>query len=466
MAQGQSYTLVIEDHSFPSLRAAAEHLGLSRKTLEKWVAQAEEGETPSMSVMRHLEKKRCIVDGVLYASQAAAGKALGMSSSEVGRKLRNRPSIAVTLPRKRDPVVRVRVSRPQQADWSRSVAEVVKEYPALKDKLANLDVDQATRVPGRGAAPAKLHGVHCRHHGALDPFRVQDLRVPRQPCRACRTASRATAPRAPGRARTIMRLEASWGRDDLDLSGAVLESAHRGEKLVHGIVCRRCDNTLEPVYYGHAIKGHATCQTCPAGRYDEADVRAMVETAHCGAVAMLAFEGRIHGSSRFACAACAHEWTTSVSAVIGSKSNRPTGCPVCIRTTSRAEEVAHALTARGIAFDREWRLPGSASRMAFDFHLVACRLVIEFDGDHHYGPSMRHKDAAVAQREYDGVRDRDRRKRDEALRQGIRVCRIPFFVDDIDAEVDAILAGTPRWPDLPDPEHYPDRLNAVRGRAA
>lgn len=103
-------------------------------------------------------------------------------------------------------------------------------------------------------------------------------------------------------------------------------------------------------------------------------------------------------------------------------------------------------------YSPEWgRRPGQKRYgVIFDFALVDLSILIERDGEQHYFP------VRFGGIEHDRTKKlfqqqvaQDLHKTELAKRNDWRVCRIPYFCDDVAAEVLYILSGKPTYPDEP-----------------
>ena len=92
---------------------------------------------------------------------------------------------------------------------------------------------------------------------------------------------------------------------------------------------------------------------------------------------------------------------------------------------------------------------GSGKRFYYDFYLPEHDLIIERDGEQHY------KDIYFQKKRERTEQENDRRKTELAKSKGLRVCRIPYWLNDeeVRVEISNILDGRPSYPDVPDLEH-------------
>lgn len=102
------------------------------------------------------------------------------------------------------------------------------------------------------------------------------------------------------------------------------------------------------------------------------------------------------------------------------------GCPDC--NESKGERlVAQILERLGEQFVRQARIIPSNKMMAFDFHLPARSVLIEFNGEQHYKP-VRCWRGVVG---LEAIRARDTFKRRWAQRNGFRLITISYLVEDV-----------------------------------
>lgn len=469
MPSGFPITVHLDGQTFKNLREVARYLDVNHKTVEKWIATKEADETLDECVARHADIKRVTYQGKIYKNKAELARELRLKPAEVARIIRRGNDVALVLiQREAKAVARIAAERPRHIDWNAApVHELVEDLPSLTGPLANVDLTDAYRIPGKGTGTARIAGARCRKHGPIERvFPLQELKTPRQPCLECRKEHKPV--RTSRQQRTLGRLVESVGEqgllvnlDKAELVKVVREGPRtRSEFQVHHAMCAQCGRELKPIWYHHLEKGNVRCPDCPKSRYTAEEVAAKVTTAHGGIVELLEYSGTIHGrNSRFRCHVCGNEWPASVNAIIGSKHNTPTGCPQCSRSGARATVIATTLERLGISYQHEWpvRVPDRQKPLRCDYYVPSHKLVIEYDGDHHFRPSTRQRDPEEAQAAFQDVQERDLDKRDTLLMWGIRTTRIPFWVADVAAEVKNILSGKPSYPDLPDPVDYAAR---------
>lgn len=111
-----------------------------------------------------------------------------------------------------------------------------------------------------------------------------------------------------------------------------------------------------------------------------------------------------------------------------------TGCPKCSHATSRGErKIQSILDELGIKYEREKRFSGlvgstSNSRLRYDFWLPTQKLLIEYDGEHHFNPvntKGRLTPTEIIDKHNTTI-ENDKRKDTFAADMGYRLIRIPY----------------------------------------
>lgn len=129
------------------------------------------------------------------------------------------------------------------------------------------------------------------------------------------------------------------------------------------------------------------------------------------------------------CKTCGYEWYASYDNL--TKSNRPTGCPSCSKSKGE-KRITELLKEWGYNFtiEKTYSDLRDINLLRFDFHLDDFRLLIEYDGEYHYGPvytstdvrDMKQKDA-----DYETLIKHDQMKDEYCLKNNIPLLRIPYW---------------------------------------
>ncbi len=128
-----------------------------------------------------------------------------------------------------------------------------------------------------------------------------------------------------------------------------------------------------------------------------------------------------------------HKWKANYHAV-----SRGTGCPVCMESKGEAI-IAKVLSSYNIEFTRQKRFDACRAKnpLPFDFYfqLGDTHVLIEYDGEHHFGPikGWREQGAFEKTKLYDSIKDTF------ALKYGFCLIRIPFTESDIEGYLIARL---------------------------
>lgn len=122
------------------------------------------------------------------------------------------------------------------------------------------------------------------------------------------------------------------------------------------------------------------------------------------------------------------------------------GCPKC---TKKAEgRVAELLIKKDILF-KEYRIKDKY----FDFYLPKYNLLIERDGEQHYGSKNFARFIKISLKELIELQQKnDKYKTKLAIKEGFKIARLPYWLTkkEEEIEIENILAGKPTYPDIPD----------------
>ena len=136
-----------------------------------------------------------------------------------------------------------------------------------------------------------------------------------------------------------------------------------------------------------------------------------------------------HDNVRCKCKKCGYEWYASYDNL--TKSNKPTGCPSCSKSKGEAK-IDLLLREWGYKFtvEKTFNELKDINLLRFDFYLNDFNLLIEYDGEYHYGPVYSSNDARdMAQREheYELLVKHDNMKNKYCLDHHIPLLRIPYW---------------------------------------
>jgi very-short-patch-repair endonuclease len=121
------------------------------------------------------------------------------------------------------------------------------------------------------------------------------------------------------------------------------------------------------------------------------------------------------------------------------------GCPRC--KNKNEGRLAIILNEIGVVH-RNYRI----NNRYFDFYLPEYNLIIERDGEQHYGDIFRH--ISNKKKTFEQNHQNDIEKTKLAKSKGHKICRIPYWLskEDERKEIQNILDGNPTYPDVPDLE--------------
>ena len=119
------------------------------------------------------------------------------------------------------------------------------------------------------------------------------------------------------------------------------------------------------------------------------------------------------------------------------------GCPRCCESKGE-REVRKYLVKLGHTFETQKVFPGLVHlgdlKYDFYFEYMGKRFLIEFDGEHHFGPVIYTSDIERANKNFEKVKIRDRKKNEYASYNGICLLRIPYWdMKKIPSLIDAFI---------------------------
>ena len=127
----------------------------------------------------------------------------------------------------------------------------------------------------------------------------------------------------------------------------------------------------------------------------------------------------VYSRLTFKCS-CGNEFTTTFVNYTKYGINR---CPICSQKESSGElMIRNYLEENNISFEQEKRFPDCRDNkpLPFDFYLPDFSKIIEFDGQHHYGP-------VYSQEHYERTIQHDKIKNEYCDQNGIDLLRIPYW---------------------------------------
>lgn len=133
---------------------------------------------------------------------------------------------------------------------------------------------------------------------------------------------------------------------------------------------------------------------------------------------------RIHDNVDCKCRKCGHEWQAEPgNLLVGS------GCPRC--KESRGEKaVRSVLNELCVPYENQKKYPGllgvGGAQLSYDFYLPDDNLLIEFQGEYHDHTSNRQ-----SLDDYESQKEHDRRKREYAENNGIKLLEIWYYDKNI-----------------------------------
>ena len=120
----------------------------------------------------------------------------------------------------------------------------------------------------------------------------------------------------------------------------------------------------------------------------------------------------------------------------------------CLKCKNKAEGRIAEYLEKKFIIHRSYSIKGN--KMIYDFYLPDYNQIIERDGEQHY------KDidfgGKVGSSKLRSVNANDGKKTELAKKHGYKIARIPYWLNDeqVEREIDNILAGNPSYPDVPD----------------
>lgn len=121
------------------------------------------------------------------------------------------------------------------------------------------------------------------------------------------------------------------------------------------------------------------------------------------------------------------------------------GCPKC--KNKKEGRIAEYLLKREVVF-RQHKI----KRKFYDFYLPKYNLLIERDGEQHYGRGFADFMNISTKENQAQQQNNDKLKTKLAKEAGFRIARIPYWLNknEEEIEIENILAGKPSYPDVPD----------------
>lgn len=105
-----------------------------------------------------------------------------------------------------------------------------------------------------------------------------------------------------------------------------------------------------------------------------------------------------------------------------------TGCPYC-RESKGEKAIAKILDELSISYETQMTFDGLFYKgpLKFDFYLTEINVLMEFDGEHHFGPINYNNNLEKALENFESTKLRDKFKNDWALEKNIPLLRIPYW---------------------------------------
>ena len=134
------------------------------------------------------------------------------------------------------------------------------------------------------------------------------------------------------------------------------------------------------------------------------------------------------------------------------------GCPQCAMELNLGEEeVSKILMSHGISYDRQYspdwgkKIGQKRYGVIYDFAIHDLKILIERDGEQHYQPV---RFGGISKERANAIFEKqkqvDKFKTELAISNGWKLCRIPYYCDNIPEEVINIISGNPTYPTIPD----------------
>jgi hypothetical protein len=125
-----------------------------------------------------------------------------------------------------------------------------------------------------------------------------------------------------------------------------------------------------------------------------------------------------------------------------------TGCPRCCESKGEIA-VRKYLVKLGHTFETQKVFPGLVhlGELKYDFYFeyMGKRFLIEFDGEHHFGPVQYSSDTEKANKNFEEIKIRDKKKNEYASCNGICLLRIPYWdMKKIPSLIDAFILENTR----------------------
>lgn len=196
--------------------------------------------------------------------------------------------------------------------------------------------------------------------------------------------------------------------------------------------CNIDGNEWEPFAYN--LLGGCGCSVChhrkigDLKRISRDDKLIKLESMHTD-IQFLSVPNLARENVKCRCKECGQEWYASYDNL--TKSSNPTGCPSCSKSKGE-KRIAELLKEWGYNFTIEKTYPDlkDINLLRFDFYLDDFRLLIEYDGEYHYGPvytSSDLRDMAQKDTDYRVQVEHDQMKNEYCLKNNIPLLRIPYW---------------------------------------
>ncbi len=245
---------------------------------------------------------------------------------------------------------------------------------------------------------------------------------------------------------------------------------------LQGVICKKHKKIVKPILTPHLKNKSIFCSSCPSkNTYSESEIIKMVQESHGDNISLIEYGGGILEQSSFICRVCDHKWSTQINAIIGSTSNRPTGCPECSKKIIASEttvsnllknqklkqikflqnefnQIEKKLIKSKNSFYRNIKLERLNKKSLWVDFLVNSKgkiLAIEVDGPQHYGLRYRN----YKKNDFKKVKELDKQKIAILNKKKILTCRLPLPIlgnqKAIEVEVINIIKGKPSWVGVP-----------------
>lgn len=119
---------------------------------------------------------------------------------------------------------------------------------------------------------------------------------------------------------------------------------------------------------------------------------------------------------------------------------RGRGCPKCAAKSSKKEtRIREWLERVGVKFEYQKRFSDCRYKLplSFDFWIPEIKVLIEYDGEQHFNCRAKIRKHQMTPEQFETIKRRDKIKDDYAKAKGIKLIRIPYTVDNVEAKVEA-----------------------------